>query len=70
MSDFFKDIKPLSYDPDGSGLGFRHYNPDEVFMGKRMEDHLRFGIAYWHSIPLAGKLLTARGLVRRWIWPA
>lgn len=23
----------------------RHYNPDEVVLGKRMEDHLRFAIA-------------------------
>ena len=54
MSDFFKHIKPLSYDPDGSDLGFRHYNPNEVFMGKRMEDHLRFAVAYWHSFAWPG----------------
>ena len=42
MTDFFKDIKPLTYDPEGADLAFRHYNPDEVVMGKRMEDHLRF----------------------------
>ena len=23
-------------------LAFRHYNPDELVLGKRMEDHLRF----------------------------
>lgn len=54
MSDFFKDIKPLSYDPEGSDLTFRHYNPDEVVMGKRMEDHLRFAVAYWHSFAWPG----------------
>ena len=54
MSDFFKDIKPLSYDPEGSDLTFRHYNPDEVVMGKRMEDHLRFALAYWHSFAWPG----------------
>ena len=54
MSDFFKDIKPLSYDPEGSDLAFRHYNPDEVVMGKRMEDHLRFAVAYWHSFAWPG----------------
>lgn len=30
-------------------LAFRWYNPDEVIAGKRMKDHLRFAIAYWHS---------------------
>lgn len=54
MTDFFKDIKPLTYDPDSTGLAFRHYNPDEIVMGKRMEDHLRFGVAYWHSFAWPG----------------
>lgn len=54
MTDFFKDIKPLTYDPDSAGLAFRHYNPDEIVMGKRMEDHLRFGVAYWHSFAWPG----------------
>ena len=35
-------------------LAFRHYNPDEVVMGKRMEEHLRFACAYWHSFAWPG----------------
>jgi len=54
MTDFFKDIAPLSYDPDSSGLAFRHYNPDEIIMGKRMEEQLRFAVAYWHSFAWPG----------------
>ena len=30
-------------------LAFRWYNPDEVVSGKKMKQHLRFAIAYWHS---------------------
>ncbi len=30
-------------------LAFRWYNPEEVVDGKKMKDHLRFAIAYWHS---------------------
>ena len=30
-------------------LAFRWYNPEEVVNGKKMKDHLRFAIAYWHS---------------------
>jgi xylose isomerase len=30
-------------------LAFRWYNPEEVVSGKKMKDHLRFSIAYWHS---------------------
>lgn len=54
MSDFFDGIAPLRYDPEAEGLAFRHYDPDEVVMGKRMEDHLRFAVAYWHSLAWPG----------------
>jgi xylose isomerase len=30
-------------------LAFRWYNPEENVGGKKMKDHLRFAIAYWHS---------------------
>ncbi|MEM6712311.1 MAG: xylose isomerase, partial [Pseudomonadota bacterium] len=33
---------------------YRHYDPDEIVMGKRLEDHLRFAIAYWHSFAWPG----------------
>ena len=54
MSDFFKGIDPLRFDPDAEGLAFRHYDPDEEVMGKRLEDHLRFAVAYWHSFAWPG----------------
>ncbi len=30
-------------------LAFRWYNPEEKVGGKKMKDHLRFAVAYWHS---------------------
>ncbi|WP_127110149.1 xylose isomerase [Pararhodobacter zhoushanensis] len=54
MSGYFSTIKPVSYDPDAAGLAFRHYNPDEIVLGKRMEEHLRFAVAYWHSFGWEG----------------
>ena len=54
MTDFFKDIEPLSYDPTSEGLAFRHYDADETVMDKRLEDHLRFAVAYWHSFAWEG----------------
>ena len=56
MTDFFKDIPAISYEgPDSTNeFAFRHYNPDEMLMGKRMEDHLRFAVAYWHSFAWPG----------------
>lgn len=54
MTNYFNNIQPLRYDPAADDLCFRHYNPDEIFMGKRMEDHLRFAVAYWHSFAWPG----------------
>ena len=34
---------------------FHHYKPDELVMGKRMEEHLRFAVAYWHSFAWEGQ---------------
>ena len=56
MTDFFKDIPAVTYEGPSSTneYAFRHYNPDEVIMGKRMEDHMRFAVAYWHSFAWPG----------------
>ncbi len=56
MTDFFAGIAPIRYEgPETANeFAFRHYNPDEVVLGKRMEDHLRFAVAYWHSFAWPG----------------
>ncbi|AKO99194.1 xylose isomerase (plasmid) [Marinovum algicola DG 898] len=54
MSDFFGDLAPVRFDPEAEGLAFRHYDPDKTVMGKRLEDHLRFAVAYWHSFAWPG----------------
>ena len=55
MTDFFAGIAPARFDPEASGdLSFRHYDPDRVVMGKRLEDHLRFSVAWWHSFAWPG----------------
>lgn len=30
-------------------LAFKWYDPEEVVSGRKMKDHLRFAVAYWHS---------------------
>lgn len=56
MTSFFQGIDPIKYEgPDSTNpLAYHHYNPDEIVMGKRMEDHLRFAVAYWHSFAWEG----------------
>ncbi len=53
---FFGDIQKVRYEgPESDNpLAFRHYNADEIVLGKRMEDHLRFAVAYWHSFAWEG----------------
>ncbi|MBP1885436.1 xylose isomerase [Sinorhizobium mexicanum] len=53
---FFGDIAKIKYEgPESTNpLAFRHYNPDEIVLGKRMEDHLRFAVAYWHTFVWPG----------------
>ncbi|MEW9805536.1 xylose isomerase [Mesorhizobium marinum] len=53
---FFGDTKKIKYEgPDSANpLAYRFYDKDEVVAGKRLEDHLRFAIAYWHSFAWPG----------------
>ena len=53
---FYGDIQPIRYEGPNSAspLAYRHYDPNEVVLGKRMEDHLRFAVAYWHSFTWPG----------------
>ncbi len=55
-SGFFEGIEKVQFEGVDSKnpLAFRHYDPDEIIMGKRMEDHLRFAVAWWHSFAWEG----------------
>lgn len=56
MTDFFKGVAPVRFEGPRSAnpLAYRHYNADEVVMGRRMADHLRPAVAYWHSFAYEG----------------
>ncbi|GLQ22419.1 xylose isomerase [Algimonas ampicilliniresistens] len=51
MSGYFDHIDPIKYEgPDSENpLAFKYYNPDQILLGKRMEDHLRVAACYWHT---------------------
>ncbi|RVT85385.1 xylose isomerase [Rhodobacteraceae bacterium CCMM004] len=56
MSSYFDGIEPVRYEgPDSATeLCFRHYDPNATVLGKRLEDHLRFAVAWWHSFAWPG----------------
>ncbi|MBS0125918.1 xylose isomerase [Thetidibacter halocola] len=53
---FFDGIAPVRFEGAESDnpLAFHHYDPDVMVLGKRMEDHLRFAVAWWHAFAWEG----------------
>ncbi|MEO0680817.1 MAG: xylose isomerase [Pseudomonadota bacterium] len=53
---YFADIPPIRYEgPESDNeFAFRWYDPDRVVLGERLEAHLRFAVAYWHSFAWEG----------------
>ena len=53
---YFENVPQVKYEGKNSKnpFAFKFYNPDEVILGKKMKDHLRFAMAYWHTINADG----------------
>jgi xylose isomerase len=49
--EYFKGISKIAYEGRESTnpLAFKYYNEDQVVAGKKMRDHFRFSVAYWHT---------------------
>ena len=56
MQSYFDELEQVRYEGSQSTnpLAFHHYNPDEIILGKRMADHLRFAACYWHTFCWGG----------------
>ncbi len=54
---YFPSVSEIKYEgPDSKNpLAFKWYDPDKKVGGKTMKEHLRFGIAYWHTLCGAGQ---------------
>ena len=50
--EFFKNIGKIEYKGKDSkdNFSFKYYNPDEVINGKKMRDHLKFALSWWHTM--------------------
>ena len=66
-SEFFKGIGKIPFEGPASAnpLAFRYYEPDRKIMGKRMEDHLRCAVAYWHAFASPGADMFGPGTFER-----
>jgi xylose isomerase len=69
--DFFADVTgpiPFGGLDSTDPLAFKVYQPDRMVLGKRMEDHLRIGVCFWHSFAWAGTDMFGLGTFDRpWI---
>lgn len=55
MKEYFK-IGPIAYEgPETENdLAFKYYNKDEVILGKKMSEHLKFAMSWWHTLCARG----------------
>lgn len=53
---YFQGVNKIAYEgPESKNpLAYKYYNPDEIVAGQRMEDYLRFSVAYWHTLVADG----------------
>lgn len=54
--EFFKGVDKIKYEGSKSknDLAFKYYNPEEVILGKKMKEHLKFAMSYWHTLTGGG----------------
>jgi xylose isomerase len=65
----FPDVQKIKFEGPASKnpLAFRHYNESEPVEGKPMKDHLRFSVAYWHTMRGSGADPFGPGtMIRPW----
>jgi xylose isomerase len=71
---FFSDVtEPIRFEglESTNPLAFKVYDRDRVVLGKRMEEHLRPGVCFWHSFAWPGMDMFGVGtLDRPWLDPA
>ena len=65
MAEFFPGIPKIKYEGPQSDnpFAFKFYNPDEVVAGRKMKDHLRFSMAWWHTLCANGTDMFGVGTV-------
>ena len=50
--EYFKGIGKIKFEGKESDnpLAYKYYNPDQMVAGKKMKDHFKFAMAYWHTL--------------------
>ncbi len=67
-SEFFTAVtRPVTHGglESDDPFSFKVYDPDRLVLGKRMEDHLRIAVCYWHSFAWPGSDVFGAGTFDR-----
>ncbi|MBE7213274.1 MAG: xylose isomerase, partial [Gluconacetobacter diazotrophicus] len=73
MAAMFSEFETVRYEgPESdSPLAYRWYDPTREVLGRPLRDHLRFAVAYWHSLAMNGAdPFGAPTIVRPWMTDA
>lgn len=64
---YFAEVPPIAFEGAGSEnpLAYRYYDKDRIVLGKRMEDHLRLAVCYWHTFCAEGADMFGPGTFQR-----
>lgn len=56
MSSLFSEFDTVRFEGSDSRnpLAYRWYDADKLVLGRPLKDHLRFAVAYWHSLTMNG----------------
>lgn len=67
MAQYFEQIKQIAYEgPDSTNpLAFKHYNANQMVLGKSMAQHLRLAACYWHNFCWNGQDVFGAGTFNR-----
>ena len=63
----FAEFDPIRYEgPDSANpLAFRFYDAEREVLGRKMKDHLRLAVCYWHSFAWPGADIFGAGTFNR-----
>lgn len=66
MADLF-NIPAIKFEGANSKnpFSFKHYNKDEIIGGKKMSEHLKFSMAYWHTLVADGTDMFGIGTINK-----
>ena len=65
MSEFFPNVPQIKYEGRDSKnpFAFKYYDPERVILGKTMEEHLPFAMAWWHNLCANGVDMFGQGTI-------